>query len=178
MGTRTTNGARAATCRPGTTRRALVLLAAALTVAGCTSGEEADPPSASSGDTAQYDYSPAGFQECLDDRGVRYRQGDDGSLTLVDQTDPEAQGAADECQRLTTRPVADGESARINRISQAIIDCLGDRDYHVTGETSGHFVDGTPSLGYSVPQAEQESPSFKDDLNDCTRLAEQANPEK
>ncbi|TFV48156.1 hypothetical protein [Blastococcus sp. TF02A-35] len=180
MGTGTTTGARAATRRPGTTRRALVLLAALLTTGGCASGSGEDPasPAASADAPAQYDYSPAGFQECLDDRGVRYREDDQGSLSLVDQTDPEAQGAADECQQLTTRPVADGESARINRISQAIIDCLGARDYHVKGETSGHFVDGTPALGYSVPQAEQESPTFKDDLGECTRLAEEANPEK
>jgi hypothetical protein len=148
-------------------------------LAACNAAPDSADASAGASDqpTAQYDYSPAGFQQCLDDRGVRYRQDARGGLTLVDQDNATAQAAADDCQQLTTRPVAEGESARINRISQAIIDCLGTRGYHVESETSGHFVDGTPSLGYSVPQAEQASPAFKPDLNDCTRGAEEANPE-
>ena len=167
--------------RPGVSRRVVFLLAGALALSACNSPTSATSAASGAGGSAAddssspYGYTAAGFKQCLDDRGVRYREGDH-SLTLVDQADAAQQSAADECTRLTTRPVADGESARSNRITQASADCMKRRGYHVTVSPEGTYGDGTPALTQSAPKAEEDSPSFRTDLGECTKAAEEANP--
>lgn len=155
----------------------LIAVALALTACGPSATTDSASAGSSGGGASKYGYTPAGFTQCLDDHHVRYRQDGQGGLTLVDQGDAATQAAADECNRLTTRPAANGESARNNRIERGIADCLKGLGYHVTASKDGHYVDGTPAVSLSVPKAEEDSSSFRTDMNDCTHRAEQANPE-
>lgn len=129
--------------------------------------------------SSQYDYSQAGFEQCLDESSIAYRKSDDGGLSIVDSTNPDVTEAVDRCTQLTSRPATDEGTRYQNAMTLAIADCLSDLGYHVTtSEGSGDLNDGNGNniATYTVPEAERSSGSYNTDTDKCMQDATVAIP--
>ncbi|MFJ4621944.1 hypothetical protein [Streptomyces sp. NPDC088812] len=155
--------------RTGGARAALpsaLLLALALTVAGCGSqGDDTDPAAEAAAEADARSEQQAKFVECMGEHGVTVELSDGGGMRLTGRPDKESVDAATEACREYS-PVREGANAdpEVEERMRKMAQCMRDNGVE-------KFPDPEPGQGIQIGPDVAEDPDFEKAQTECDKYA-------